>query len=497
MGCVLALDQGTTSSRALVFDGDGQVRGLAQHEIRQIYPRAGWVEHDPQDIWATQLATATEAMARAGITSRDVSAIGICNQRETTIVWDRRTGTPVHNAIVWQDRRTADLCGQLREDGLEPEFTRRTGLVLDPYFAGPKLRWILDNVPDARERALRGELAFGTVDTWLVWKLTGGAVHATDPGNASRTLLYNLELGTWDDDLLECLGVPRAVLPELASSSGVVGETVPELLGVSVPIAGIAGDQQAALFGQECVKAGMAKNTYGTGCFLLMNTGDTPVASRNKLLATAAWGIAGRRDFALEGSVFIAGAVVQWLRDGLRLIREAGEVEGLAMGVPDNGGVYFVPAFAGAGSPHWDPYARGTMVGITGGTTAGHIARASLEAIAFQTADVVTAMKVDSGIALAELRVDGGAARNDLLMQFQADILGVPVARGAQIEATATGAAALAGMGVGLWSAGDRPSVRGHAQRVFEPMLQRSDALALLSDWRRAVERSRNWATRE
>jgi glycerol kinase len=494
MRCVLALDQGTTSSRALAFDEDGRVLALAQREITQIYPQPGWVEHDPRELWATQLATATEALARAGLTARDVAAIGISNQRETTLVWDRATGEPVYNAIVWQDRRTAPLCGQLREDGLEPEFVRRTGLVLDPYFSGPKLRWILDNVEGVRERALRGELAFGTVDTWLLWQLTGGAVHATDPGNASRTLLYNLVLGDWDDELVECLQVPRSLLPRVVASSGVGGETLPELLGAPIPIAGIAGDQQAALFGQQCVMPGMAKNTYGTGCFLLMNTGPTPVASHNKLLATAAWGMADRRAFALEGSVFIAGAVVQWLRDGLRLIRESAEVESLAAGVRDNGGVYFVPAFAGLGSPHWDPHARGTIVGITGGTTAGHLARAALEAIAFQSADVVAAMKADAGIPLTELRVDGGAARNDLLMQFQADILGVPVARAAQLEATATGAAALAGIGAGLWQHGETPAARWRAERVFEPLLQRSDALALLGDWRRAVARAAEWS---
>jgi glycerol kinase len=451
MSHILALDQGTTSSRALVFDSNGSVRAVAQRETTQHYPQPGWVEQDPEEIWATQLAMAHEALARAGVNCADVTAIGLTNQRETTIVWDRRTGEPVYRAIVWQDRRTAALCDQLRAQGLEALFTGRTGLLLDPYFSGTKVRWILDQVPDARRRAEAGELAFGTVDSWLVWKLSGGARHLTDASNAARTLLFNIHSGEWDEKLLQLLRIPRPLLPEVAPSCGVVAETAPALFGRALPIAGIAGDQQAALFGQRCVSPGMVKNTYGTGCFMLMHTGERPVESHSRLLTTIAWARGNTREYALEGSVFVAGAVVQWLRDGLGLIRETAEVERLAASVADNGGVYLVPAFTGLGAPHWDPYARGTIVGLTRGSTAGHIARAALESIAYQTADILEAMEQDSGIALKELRVDGGATRNDLLMQFQADLLGVPVVRPRQAESTAQGAAFLAGLGVGLW----------------------------------------------
>jgi glycerol kinase len=411
---VLALDQGTTSSRAIVFDENGGMRAVAQKEFRQIFPQPGWVEHDADEIWSTQLGVAVEAVAKAGLKNSDISAIGITNQRETTVVWDRRTSRPICNAIVWQDRRTADRCRALKTAGHEKLFRERTGLVLDPYFSGTKLAWILDNVPDARARAEKGDLAFGTVDSWLVWKLTDGQAHVTDPSNASRTLLFNIQTGEWDSELLKILNVPRALLPEVRSSSEVYGEMK------GIPIAGIAGDQQAALFGQLCTEPGLAKNTYGTGCFMLMNTGTRLVASKNQLLTTVAWRLGKRTEYALEGSVFVAGAVVQWLRDSLGIIRNSADVEALAKSVPDSGGVYFVPAFVGLGAPHWDPYARGSIVGLTRGSTAAHIARAALESIAFQTAEVMQAMEADSGIQLKELRVDGGASRNDLLMQFQA-----------------------------------------------------------------------------
>ncbi|MDH5228165.1 MAG: glycerol kinase GlpK, partial [Gammaproteobacteria bacterium] len=426
---ILALDQGTTSSRSILFDAAGQPVATAQREFTQFFPQSGWVEHDAEEIWATQAATITEVLARARITPHDVAAIGITNQRETTVLWDRRTGLPVAPAIVWQDRRTADFCRQMQDAGLEAEVTRRTGLLLDPYFSGTKLAWLLDHVPGARERAEHGELAFGTIDSWLVWKLTHGARHVTDVSNASRTLLLNIATAQWDDFMLQRLRIPRAVLPEVVSSS-MASDTAPvATLGTAkVRIAGIAGDQQAALFGQACFEPGMAKNTYGTGCFLLMNTGTTPLASTNRLLTTIAWRTTDLR-YALEGAVFVGGAVVQWLRDGLGLIKESAEIEALAASVPDTGGVYLVPAFTGLGSPHWDAYARGTIVGISRGTTRSHIARAALEAIAFQSAEVLQAMQRDAGHPLLELRVDGGAARNDLLLQFQSDLLGVPVVR--------------------------------------------------------------------
>jgi glycerol kinase len=493
MGFILALDQGTTSSRALVFDNEGNVRSLAQKEFRQIFPQPGWVEHDGNEIWASQLGVAVEAIAGAGLTAADIAAIGITNQRETTLVWERGTGRPICNAIVWQDRRTAGKCEQLKAEGLEPLFRERTGLVLDPYFAGTKLGWILDNVPGARERAERGELAFGTVDSWLVWNLTGGERHVTDASNASRTMFYNIHRGEWDPELLTALRVPPALLPEVVPSSEVYGKTAARLLACRVPISGIAGDQQAALFGQVCDRPGMVKNTYGTGCFMLMHTGERPVVSGRKLLSTVACRIGGRTEYALEGSVFVAGAAVQWLRDGLGIIRSSGEVEALAASVPDNGGVYLVPAFTGLGAPHWDPYARGSLFGLTRGTTAGHIARAALESIAFQTADLLAAMEDDAGIVLSELRVDGGATSNDLLMQFQADLLGVPVVRPKVRETTALGAAFLAGLAVGFWR--DRLEIGKlwQAERTFIPALNRGRADELRSRWRRALDRAKGW----
>lgn len=493
MSFILALDQGTTSSRAMVFDHDGCIRGEARKEFRQIFPQPGLVEHDAEEIWASQLGVAVEAIARAGLTAADIAAIGITNQRETTIVWERRTGRPIHNAVVWQDRRTAGECDRLKAEGVEPLFRARTGLVLDAYFSGTKLAWILDHVPGARGRAEAGELAFGTVDSWLVWNLTGGERHVTDASNASRTLLFNIHEGRWDPELLELLRIPPAVLPEVVSSSEIYGETAARFLAARVPIAGIAGDQQAALFGQLCDRPGMVKNTYGTGCFMLMHTGDQPVVSERNLLTTVACRIGGRTEYALEGSVFVAGAAVQWLRDGLGIIRSSGEVEALAGSVPDNGGVYLVPAFAGLGAPHWDPYARGALFGLTRGSTAGHIARATLESIAFQTADLLEAMEEDSGTPLAELRVDGGATANDMLMQFQADLLGVPVVRPRVRETTALGAAYLAGLAIGYWR--DRAELERfwQAERTFTPAMTRERAAELRSRWRRALERAKGW----
>jgi len=492
MPFVLALDQGTTSSRAIVFDHRGQACGAAQQEFRQIFPEPGWVEHDPTEIWATQSAVLHGALATAGIGAADVAAIGITNQRETTVLWERATGRPVANAIVWQDRRTAGLCDQLRAAGHAPTFAAKTGLVLDAYFSGTKLKWLLDHVPGARARAEAGELAFGTIDSWLVWNLTRGSVHATDPSNASRTLLFDIHRGDWDDELLALLDVPRAVLPQVVPSSGVLGHA--NLEGTDVPIAGIAGDQQAALFGQACHAPGLAKNTYGTGCFLLMNTGPKAVASRNNLLTTVAWNRNGVTEYALEGSVFIGGAVVQWLRDGLKIIRQASEVEALALTVPDNGGVYFAPAFAGLGAPHWDAYARGTIVGLTRGATGGHIARAALESIAYQSADLLSAMEKDAGLALPELRVDGGATASNLLMQFQADLLGVPVVRPRVHETTALGAAYLAGLAVGYWKDASDVKANWQVDRTFEPSMARAQASEMRSRWEKAVERAKGWA---
>ncbi len=497
---ILALDQGTTSSRAIVFDDRGAISGLGQKEFRQIFPRPGWVEHDPREIWTTQITAATEALSEAGLVPADLAAIGITNQRETTVLWDRATGEPIHNAIVWQDRRTASVCEKLRAAGHQAMVRERTGLLLDPYFSGTKLAWLLDRVDGARKRAEAGELAFGTVDSWLLWQLTGGGLHLTDPSNASRTLLFNLATGDWDDQLLDLLRVPRSVLPEVRSSSEVYGEaTVPELAGVTpkrgtrkVPIAGIAGDQQAALFGQACFEPGMAKNTYGTGCFALMNVGAEPKRSRRKLLATVAWGLGGKLEYALEGSVFVGGAVVQWLRDGLGLIRSAADIERLAASVEDTGDVYLVPAFTGLGAPHWDPRARGTLVGLTRGTSAGHIARAALEGIAFQVADVLEAMAADSNVELEELAVDGGAARNDLLLRMQADLLGVPIVRPRVTETTALGAAYLAGLAVGVWQ--DRGEITAGVEHRFEPGMSRDQAAAKRARWADAVERARAWA---
>jgi len=492
MSFVLALDQGTTSSRAIVFDHAGAIRGVAQKEFRQIFPQPGWVEHDPTEIWATQSGVVVEALASAHIGTRDLAALGITNQRETTLLWERASGKPVANAIVWQDRRTAAACDQLRAAGHEPLFRRKTGLVLDAYFSGTKLKWLLDNVSGARERAMRGELAFGTVDSWLIWNLTGGAVHVTDASNASRTLLFDIHRGDWDEELLALLDVPRAVLPAVVASSGVCGDAT--IAGTRVPIAGIAGDQQAALFGQACLTRGMAKNTYGTGCFLLLNTGAGAVPSSHQLVSTIAWKREDRIDYALEGSVFIAGAVVQWLRDGLKIIRNAAEIEALAASVPDNGGVYLVPAFAGLGAPHWDAYARGAMFGLTRGSTSAHIARAALESIAYQSAEVLRAMQGDAGLALAELRVDGGATVNNLLMQFQADLLGVPVVRPKVQETTALGAAYLAGLAVGYWKNTDDIRANWRVDRRFEPAMTRERAAELTAGWDKAVKRAKGWA---
>ncbi|QHE93105.1 glycerol kinase GlpK [Pandoraea fibrosis] len=493
-GYILAFDQGTTSSRALLFDRDGHVVATAQKEFRQIYPHPGWVEHDPREIWSTQAGVAAEALTHAGVGGSDISAIGITNQRETTVVWDRRTGEPVYNAIVWQDRRTADFCDALRAQGKEALVSSRTGLRIDSYFSGTKIRWILDNVEGAREAADAGHLAFGTVDSWLVWHLTGGKLHVTDVSNASRTMLLNIHTLAWDDELLALLGVPRSMLPEVRSSSEVFGHTATPLFSVPVPIAGIAGDQQAALFGQMCLSPGMVKNTYGTGCFMVMNTGSQPQASRHNLLTTVAWKIGERVDYALEGSIFIGGAVVQWLRDGLGIIRHSRDVEALATSVPDADGVVLVPAFAGLGAPHWQPHARGTLFGATRGTTAAHVARAALDSIAFQTLDVLRAMEADAGLHVSELRVDGGAAANDLLMQWQADLLGADVVRPKVIETTAAGAAYLAGLAVGFWPDIDTLQRQWQLQRRFSRKLSESDVTRAVSGWQRAVRAAKVWA---
>ena len=489
---ILALDQGTTSSRAIVFDRRGRAVATAQQEFAQHYPQPGWVEHDPRDLWASTRRTALGAVAEANLTGRAIAALGLTNQRETTLLWDRRTGRPLHRAIVWQDRRTAAACALLKRRGLEPLFRQRTGLLLDPYFSGTKLAWLLDHVPGARRRAERGDLAFGTVDTWLLWQLTGGRVHATDATNAARTLLLNLRTAGWDDELLKILRIPREVLPEVRASSGVFGEVsaVPALNGL--PISGIAGDQHAALFGQACWSPGMAKNTYGTGCFLLLHTGQKPVVSKNNLLTTIAWQIDGRLEYALEGSVFIGGAVVQWLRDGLGLIAKSVDVEKLAAQVADNGGVYLVPAFAGLGAPHWDAAARGVITGLTRGSNAGHLARAALESIAYQSADLLRAMAADCGRQLRELRVDGGATVNDALMQFQADLLRVPVVRPRTTETTALGAAYLAGLAVGFWKNRDEIASLWSADRTVRARMPAATARRLLGEWHRAVARAKN-----
>ena len=494
MPYILSLDAGTTSVRAIVFDHEGQPCSVAQKEIRQIYPKPGWVEHDPQEICTSQTAAAEEALGRARLRPRDVAAIGIANQRETAIVWDRNSGEPIYNAIVWQDRRTAGMCDELRAACHEKLVQDRTGLLIDAYFSATKITWILDNVPGARARAEAGDLVFGTVDSWLVWKLTGGKnVHVTDPSNASRTMLYNIHTREWDKMLLELFRIPICMLPEVRSSSEVYAEVSasPSLQGA--PIAGIAGDQQAALFGQMCVKPGLAKNTYGTGCFLLQNTGTKAVASKQRLVTTIGWRIGKRVEYALEGSVFIGGAVVQWLRDGLQLVRSAQEADLLAASVPDSGGVFLVPAFAGLGAPHWDAYARGTIIGISRDTSAAHIARAALEGIAFQVADLLDAMRADTGKGLAELRVDGGASRSEPLMQFQADILGIRVVRPTVTETTALGAAFLAGLAVGFWKNVAGISTQWKIDKLFDPRMPRSRALELRSRWNEALGRSKNW----
>ena len=491
---LLALDQGTSSSRSIVFEHSGRIRAMAQRETRQIYPQPGWVEHDPAEIWATQLATAKEALAKAGITANEVGAIGITNQRETTVVWSRATGEPIHNAIVWQDRRAEPTCAALRERGLEATFRSKTGLVIDAYFSGTKLKWILDNVAGARSAAQRGELAFGTVDSWLMWQLTEGRVHATDVSNAARTLLLNVHTNAWDDELLALLDIPREVLPEVRPSSHVFGHTHAKWLGAEVAIGGVAGDQQCALFGQACFKAGLAKNTYGTGCFMLMHTGAQFQTSTNGLITTSAAQPTATPEFALEGSVFIGGAVVQWLRDGLQAIKGSAEVQRLAESVPDSGGVMFVPAFTGLGAPYWNADARGTIVGLTRGSTVAHIARAALESIAFQSAALLQAMSRDAvaagGAPVAELRVDGGACVNDLLMQFQADLLSIPVVRPQVIETTALGAAYLAGLSCGAYRNLDELSAQWQAERTFRPTLPRERAAELMLNWERAVRQA-------
>ncbi|MDR1780111.1 MAG: glycerol kinase GlpK [Tannerella sp.] len=489
---ILSFDAGTTSSRAIVFNREGETCSVAQKEFTQIFPQNGWVEHDPLEIWATQAAVAAEAIAKLGISGEDVAAIGITNQRETTIVWDRTTGKPLYNAIVWQDRRTAEYCDELKSKGLLPVIRNKTGLIIDAYFSATKIKWILDNVAGAREKAAKGQLAFGTVDTWLVWQLTKGETHITDVSNASRTMIYNIHTQEWDDELLEIFDIPRSLLPEVKASSEVYGHTTTNIFASRVPIAGIVGDQQAALFGQMCIEPGMVKNTYGTGCFILMNTGDEPVASKNNLVTTIAWRLNGKTSYALEGSIFVAGAIVQWLRDGLKIIRSSAEIEELATKVDDNGGVYFVPALTGLGAPYWDQYARGSIVGISRGTTDAHIARAALEGIAYQTMDVVNAMILDAGIGLKELRVDGGASRNDLLMQFQSNVLGETVIRPQTVETTALGAAYMAGLAVGYWSGVEEISRQWHVDATFAPDPS-FDSQQAKRRWSDAVYRSQSW----
>ncbi len=493
-GYLLALDQGTTSSRAILFDLAGAPLASAQQEFTQHYPQPGWVEHDPLEIWQTQRDVVQTVLHQAGIGSADVTALGVTNQRETTILWDRASGEPVYNAIVWQCRRTAPLCDRIKADGFDTAIRAKTGLVTDAYFSGTKVAWILDNVPGVRERAERGELAFGTVDSWLVWKLTGGKLHITDVTNASRTLLYNIHTRDWDDDILAYLKIPRALLPDVRPSSEVYGETVPYIFGAPIPIAGIAGDQQAATFGQACYTPGQSKNTYGTGCFLLMNTGEQAIASQGGLLTTALWQIgSGPLHYALEGSVFIAGAAIQWLRDGLGLIKSASETADLAISVPDSGGVYLVPAFVGLGAPYWDAYARGTIVGLTRGTTRAHIVRATLESICFQSRDLVDTMQADSGLGLGVLRVDGGAVVNDVLMQMQADLLGAPVQRPQVTETTALGAALLAGLATGVWQSLDDIARQWQVNREFVPHMSADQRETLYAGWKRAVARARDW----
>ncbi|MCJ7514700.1 MAG: glycerol kinase GlpK [Dehalococcoidia bacterium] len=491
---ILVIDQGTTGSAALLFDDSGQVVSSADREIRQIYPQPGWVEHDPVEIFQTSLAVAKEALQQAGVSASQVKGLGITNQRETTVVWDRRTGKPVSNAVVWQCRRTAPICEELKQDGMVEPVKDKTGLPVDAYFSGTKLRWILDNIPDGQRRAEQGDFLFGTVDSWLVWNLTGGEVHITDYSNASRTMLFNIHTLQWDKELLAQLDIPEAVLPKVMPSSQVYGETVSGLLGdARVPIAGIAGDQQAALFGQACYEAGMAKNTYGTGSFVLLNTGDKPIPSKKGLITTLAWGLGNKVNYAMEGSVFITGAAVQWLRDGLHLIKTAGESESLARSVSDNGGVYFVPAFVGLGAPYWDMYARGAIVGLTRGTTSGHLARATLEAIAYQVRDVADAMGAETGLKVPMLRVDGGGTANSLMMQFQADILGIPIQLAAMAETTSLGAAYLAGLAVGVWRDTAQLASMWKAAETYEPKMSADQRETLYAGWKRAVERARGW----
>ena len=494
MSAILSLDQGTTSSRAIVFDHGGSILSRAQREFNQFFPQPGWVEHDALEIWRTQLAVAADAIAQVQQAGHDIVAIGITNQRETTVLWDRATGMPLAPAIVWQDRRTAGFCDELKAGGHETFIGKKTGLVIDAYFSGTKLKWLLDYIPGARERATRGELAFGTIDSWLLWCLTTGKVHATDVSNASRTMLFNIHTLDWDDELLRLLNIPRSILPNIVSSSGVVGTISCEGLPAGIPIAGIAGDQQAALFGQACHQPGMAKNTYGTGCFMLMNTGAAPVPSRHRLLTTVAWRIGTTTHYALEGSVFMGGATIQWLRDGLGIIEKSSDVEALAASVIDTGGVYLVPAFAGLGAPHWDPTARGSILGLTRGSTRAHIARAAVEAIAFQSAELATAMQQDAGIALTELRVDGGASNNNMLMQFQADLLGTPVVCPRITETTALGAAYLAGLAVGFWQSQDEIAALWAKDRVFLPTWTRDLAATQMDGWLKAVEKSKGFA---
>jgi len=489
---ILALDQGTTSSRAIIFDQQGQVVAMAQKEFKQYYPQSGWVEHDAQEIWSSQLSVATEVVAKAGLKASSIAAIGITNQRETAVVWEKSTGRPIHPAIVWQDRRTAGYCDDLKEKGYGDLIRQKTGLLIDAYFSASKINWILDNVAGAREKAENGALAFGTVDSWLIWNLTGGEKHITDISNASRTMLYNIHTLDWDNELLELFGVPKSMLPEVKSSSEIYGETGANILAAKIPIAGIAGDQQAALFGQLCTKTGMVKNTYGTGCFMLMNIGDTPVLSDNNLVTTIAWKIGDKVSYALEGSIFIGGAIVQWLRDGLGIIRNSADVEELALSVPDTDGVYLVPAFAGLGAPHWDPYARGTIVGLTRGSKSAHIARAALEGIAFQTVDILRAMEADAHTQIKELRVDGGATANNLLLQFQSDILQAGVVRPQITETTAIGAAYLAGLAVGVWKSTDDIQSQWQIDKTFTPDTG-FDADAALERWHRAVETAKHF----
>ncbi|EMB15543.1 glycerol kinase GlpK [Rhodopirellula europaea] len=497
MKAILALDQGTTSSRAILFAHDGSIIGVSQKEFTQHYPKPGWVEHDATEIWTTQLAVARDVLKQHNMDVSDIEAIGITNQRETTLVWDRATGEPIHNAIVWQDRRTAADCDALREAGHSDLVQKKTGLIIDAYFCATKLRWILDNVPGARTRAENGELAFGTIDSWLFWNLTGGKLHATDVTNASRTMLWNIHDGEWDNELLELFKVPKEVLPTVHPSSHIYGETESTLFGKPIPLGGAAGDQQSALFGQNCTQPGMAKNTYGTGCFMLMNIGEEAASSPSRLLTTVACWDGGKREYAYEGSIFIAGAIVQWLRDGLGIIQSSSEVESLAASVDDTDGVYLVPAFAGLGAPHWDAYARGILVGLTRGTTKAHIARAALEGIAFQVADVLDAMRKDSGVAIEELRVDGGAAANDLLMQFQADIIGARVVRPKIIETTAAGAAYVAGLATGFWKDNADIERIWETDRVFEPQMPAEEVAQRRRRWAAALERSKQWVEQE